>query len=73
RSFWQRTIEAQEQSAADLEQALALIARHGAIEVTLARAAGYAASAQAALAGLADTPFRQALRDVADYTVRRAR
>ncbi|MDE2517195.1 MAG: polyprenyl synthetase family protein, partial [Rhodospirillales bacterium] len=37
RRFWQRTIEAQEQSEADLEQALALIARHGAIEATLAR------------------------------------
>jgi octaprenyl-diphosphate synthase len=73
RSFWQRTIEASEQTDADLDTALALMARHGAIAATLDRAGLYAAKAQAALAGFADTPLRRALAAVCDYTVRRGR
>ena len=73
RSFWQRTIEASEQTEADLDTALALMARHGAIAATLDRAGLYAAKAQAALAGFADTPLRRALVAVCDYTVRRGR
>ena len=47
--------------------------RRGAIRATLARAAGFAATAKAALAGFADSALRDALLDVADYTVSRAR
>jgi octaprenyl-diphosphate synthase len=73
RSFWQRTIEASEQTEADLDTALALMARHGAIAATLDRAGTYAAAAQAALGMFPDTPLRRALAGVCDYTVRRAR
>jgi octaprenyl-diphosphate synthase len=73
RSFWQRTIEASEQEEADLDHALRLMARRGAIETTLDRAGRYAAEAQAALAVFPDNGLRRALVDVADYTVRRAR
>jgi octaprenyl-diphosphate synthase len=73
RDFWRRTIEASEQEDADLEHALALMAGCGAIGVTLARAAGFAAAAKAALVVFPDGPWRRALAEVADYTVSRAR
>ena len=60
-------------SRADLDHAMALMARHGAIATTLARAARFAGAAKAALAVFPDSPIRRALLDVADYTVSRAR
>ena len=45
----------------------------GAIRATLARAAGFAEAAKAALAPFPDSALRRALMDVADYTVSRAR
>ncbi len=73
RAFWTRTIEAAEQTEADLEHAMELIARCGAIRATLDRAAGFADAAKASLMGFADTPVRAALMAVADYTVNRVR
>jgi octaprenyl-diphosphate synthase len=73
RAFWRRTIEASEQSDDDLEHALALMARTGAIDTTLERAWVYAERAKEALAGFAPSVVRGCLVDVADYTVRRAR
>ena len=72
-AFWHRTIEDSDQQPADLEHALALMAHHGAIATTLARAARFAGAAKAALAVFPDSAVRRALMDVADYTVRRAR
>jgi octaprenyl-diphosphate synthase len=72
-AFWERTIVRSEQGEDDLAHALALIARHRAIEATIARAAGFARSAQEALACFAASPLRQALLDAADYTLNRAR
>jgi octaprenyl-diphosphate synthase len=73
RDFWHRTIEATEQSEADLDRALHLMQRYGAIRATLERASGFAAAAKAALAAFPDSTLRCALLDVADYTVSRAR
>ncbi len=73
RAFWERTIEAAEQTEADLDTALALIARHGTIAATLDRAASYAAAAAAALSPFPDTALRRALVGVCDYTVHRGR
>ena len=73
RAFWQRTIETNEQQDADLEQAMALIERHHAIEATLSRAVRFVADAKAALTVFPDEPYRRALQAVADYTIRRAR
>ena len=73
RAFWRRTIEASEQTEADLDRALDLMARCGAIGATLERAAGFAGAAKAALAVFPDGALRRALMDVADYTVSRAR
>ncbi len=73
RAFWQRTIEASEQTETDLDHALTLMAARDAIPVTLARAAEFAAQAKESLETFADSAFRRALLEVADYTVRRAR
>jgi octaprenyl-diphosphate synthase len=73
RAFWQRTIEASEQTGADLDQALGLMAACGAIPATLARAAEFADMAKASLSCFDDDPFRRALLAVADYTVSRPR
>jgi octaprenyl-diphosphate synthase len=72
-SFWRRTIEANEQSDADLDRALHLIARSNAIGLTLDRARGFAARAKAALDPFPKTRLRRALLDVSDYTVSRVR
>ena len=73
RTFWQRTIEASEQTGADLDRALALMARHDAIAATIVRAGAFALDAKRALLIFPPSPIRQALMHVADYTVRRGR
>ena len=72
REFWSRTIERCEQTDADLDHALALMARHGAIATTLSRAQAYAAEARAALDVFPAGPMRATLQSVTDYTVQRA-
>ena len=71
REFWVRTIEASNQTDADLDRAMALMEGSGAIRTTLAHAARYANSAKAALMAFPESPARRALADVADYTVSR--
>ena len=73
RAFWTRTIEASEQTDADLQHAMALIAGCGAIQATLDRAAEFVEVAKAALMVFPDAPIRAALLGVADYTVSRVR
>ena len=73
RSFWQRTIEDSEQTDDDLAHAMDLMARHGAIGATLDRAARSADEAKANLAIFPDSPIRNCLMRVADYTVSRVR
>jgi octaprenyl-diphosphate synthase len=71
--FWRRTIETLEQTDADLDHAMQLIAGHGAIKVTLERAKRFALEAKEALLVFPDSPIRRALAGVADYTVQRLR
>ncbi len=71
RAFWVRTIERSEQTEADLDRALVLMADRGAIGATLRRAGRFVAAAKSALAVFPDSPMRQALLDVADFTVQR--
>ncbi len=73
RAFWRRTIEQSEQSDADLDHALVLMAQTGAIETTLHRAKDFATRAKAALSVFPESRVKTCLSDVADYTVRRAR
>lgn len=73
RAFWRRTIGTGEQSETDLERALRLMQRRGAIRATLDRAAGFAGIAKTSLAMFPDSALRRALTGVADYTISRGR
>ncbi len=73
RRFWQRTVGEGEIDDGDLAQAMALMARHRAIEATLARAAAFAGEARASLAAFPPSPLRAVMEEVADYTVARVR
>ncbi len=71
RAFWSRTIEAGDQREGDLDHALALLARHGAMETARRDALDWAARAKAALQILPPHPIRDMLSDLADFVVSR--
>lgn len=71
RAFWSRTIEAGDQREGDLDHALSLLARHGAMEAARADALAHAARARRALEQLPDHPIRDMLADLADFVVSR--
>ena len=71
RAFWKRTIEKGDQRDDDLDEALRLIARHGALEATRAEALRWSRSAKDAMATLPGHPLRDTLTDLADYVVAR--
>jgi octaprenyl-diphosphate synthase len=73
REFWRRTIEASEQTESDLDHAMQLMTKRGAIRATLDRALGFAAAGKASLSIFPDSKLRRHLAAVADYTVIRAR
>ncbi|ETX30527.1 polyprenyl synthetase family protein [Roseivivax isoporae] len=71
RAFWARTIGKGRQEEGDLDHALRLLDRHGALEATRQDALGWAAKAKAAMQVLPDDAFRAMLIDLADYVVAR--
>lgn len=71
RAFWHRTLEKNRQDAGDLDQALEIMNRHGALEETRQAALGWAAKAKTALAILPDDPIRDMMSEIADYVVER--
>ena len=71
RAFWVRVIEKGQQADGDLEQAMALMAKHGAMDATRDEALAWAAKAQQALEALPDHPLRGMLSDLAGYVVAR--
>jgi octaprenyl-diphosphate synthase len=71
RAFWSRVIEKGEQGDGDLEHALALLDRHGALAATREDALGWARIAKDALETLPENPIRAILSDLADYVVAR--
>lgn len=71
RAFWVRVIEKGDQRAGDLEQALALMARHGAMAAARDDALDWSARAQAALGTLPAHPLRDLLSELAAYVVSR--
>jgi len=71
REFWVRTIETMNQAEGDLETALSLIERHGALDEVRRRAGLHAARACEALDELPDGPERQALFGIAREAVAR--
>ena len=56
RGFWRRTLEDLDQQPGDLERAIDLVERRGALGETLERARGYAAAAIDALEGSPTAP-----------------
>ncbi|MBW6505150.1 MAG: polyprenyl synthetase family protein [Rhodobacteraceae bacterium] len=71
RAFWGRVIEKGDQREGDLAHAMALMARHGTLEATRAKALRWAGHAREALAALPANPLREMLGDLADYVVAR--
>ncbi|MFC3073819.1 polyprenyl synthetase family protein [Shinella pollutisoli] len=71
RAFWREAIEGGASDDANLERALALIARYGGLADTIARAQHYGTIARDALAPLPETPWKEALLDVIDFCISR--
>lgn len=71
RDFWIRTVDRREQTDADFDRACELMRETGALQSTLELAAGYGASAKAALSDFGVNPWRPALEDLADVAVAR--
>ncbi|MGA1179788.1 MAG: polyprenyl synthetase family protein [Marivivens sp.] len=71
RAFWVRTIEKGQQGDGDLEAALAILARHGAVEAARQEAIAWVGKAKAEMAQLPEHPLRDMLVDLADYVVAR--
>lgn len=72
RAFWDRAMQPDTQEESDLAHAVHLIRATGAAEATVQEAEAYAALAKGALRTLPDSPFRDALEDLADFCVSRA-
>ena len=70
-AFWSRTIEKGSQEDGDLERAISLLQKHGALEATRLDAISWANKAKAALAPLPDHDIKSILYDLATYVVAR--
>jgi octaprenyl-diphosphate synthase len=71
RAFWRRTLEAGEQGPGDLERAIHLLERRGALAETLKRARFYATEAADALAPFPHGPLRRALVEATAFATTR--
>ncbi|MEO5365413.1 MAG: polyprenyl synthetase family protein [Magnetococcus sp. WYHC-3] len=71
RQFWCQTLEQGAQPPGSLEQAIDLVRKRGSLEYAMNRAREYAARAKSALAPLPDSPHKQALEQLADFSVDR--
>jgi octaprenyl-diphosphate synthase len=71
RGFWRRTLEAGEQAPGDLDRALGILERRGALAETRARARAYADAAIDALDRFPDSPLRRALVETAAFATER--
>ncbi|MEP1792986.1 polyprenyl synthetase family protein [Parasphingorhabdus sp.] len=71
RAFWVRTIEKGKQEDGDLDHALALLNKHGALDATRKDALEWAEKAKNALDVLPPHEIKDMLSDLADYVVAR--
>lgn len=71
RAFWVRVIEKGDQRDGDLEQAMAILSRHGAMDDARAEALAWAGRARQALDNLPVHPLRDMLLELAEYVVAR--
>ncbi|WP_152277517.1 polyprenyl synthetase family protein [Methylorubrum populi] len=72
RAFWRRTLEREDLGEGDLEQALAILRRHRALDETIERAHHYGMMAREALAPFPNGPMKSALLQVVDFCIARA-
>ncbi len=71
RTFWHRVLVDGQIADGDLETALGILRRHGAIAATVTRARDFGEKAVAALAPLPDSAWKQALVDVVAFCISR--
>ncbi len=71
-AFWRRTFVEGRQTEADLDEATAILKRHGALDQTLETARGHAQNARAALSVFPENEWSQALSALAGFVVDRA-
>jgi octaprenyl-diphosphate synthase len=72
REFWRRTLENGEAADTDIEQAIALMTKHRALEDTIVRARHYGAIARDALALFPSSLMKQALEETVDFCIARS-
>jgi octaprenyl-diphosphate synthase len=72
RTFWTRALEGGEVTDADLEQAVALMNKHRALEDTIGRARHYGSIARDALALFPASPMKEALEEAVEFCIDRA-
>ena len=71
RTFWKRAIGKGQQDDGDLDRAMSILARHGAMRSTRDTALEWAEKAKAALVPIPDHDLKSMLIDLADYVVER--
>jgi octaprenyl-diphosphate synthase len=71
RAFWQRTLVQGETDDRDLQEAIAIMRRHRALDDTIDRARHYGAMARDALALFPRSPLKEALLETVDFCIAR--
>ena len=72
REFWRQTLEHQEQNECDLENAISLMEKHGALRDTIERARHYGSIARDALGIFSDSETKSAMSEAIDFSIERA-
>ncbi len=72
RDFWRRTLEKLEQTDGDLEKAIGLMEKRGALRDTVERARHYGAIARDALGIFPSGPLKAAMAEAIDFAIERA-
>ena len=71
RAFWRRTLEDEEQTDDDLEEAMSILARHNALEDAMGEARRHGEEARNMLERFPDNAYRAALLELVDFCVDR--
>ncbi|MBF0143780.1 MAG: polyprenyl synthetase family protein [Magnetococcales bacterium] len=72
KAFWRDSLAARDHSPASLARAIALVRERGSLDYAVSRARAFAAMAKEELSTLPPGPERDALRDLADFSVDRS-
>jgi octaprenyl-diphosphate synthase len=72
RAFWRRTLEDLDQQDGDLEHAISLMEKHGALADAADRARHYGAIARDTLGIFRDCPMKDAMLEAIDFAIERA-